>query len=85
MTTAEIVSLIKDVGVPVAMLLWFALRVEKRLEALAAGQLAQTEALTKVAKSLEQVDDHFERSGPHRVLPAQPSTDRPPTDPRSDR
>jgi hypothetical protein len=69
-TTAEIVSLIKDVGVPVAMLVWFALRVERRLDALISGQIDSAKAMARVAAALEQVDDHLvENTGKHIVPP----------------
>ena len=75
-----IVGLIKDVGVPVAMLVWFALRVERKLDTLAAGQIEATKAMTRVASALEQVDDHLEITGRHRIPPelrgAKPDKDK---------
>jgi hypothetical protein len=68
MTTAEIIQIVKDVGVPVAMLVWFALRVEKKLDEIDKhqvdatakiheGQLETARQLSRVASALEQVDD----------------------------
>ena len=68
MTTTEIVQLVKDVGVPVAMLVWFAWRVEKKLDEIDKhqidatakiheGQLETAKQLARVAAALEQVDD----------------------------
>lgn len=72
MTTTEIVQLIKDVGVPVAMLVWFAIRVEKRLDSIAELLTKNVEAQTKVAAALEQVDDHLDRNTPAHGLPVVP-------------
>ena len=64
MTTAEVVQIIKDLGVPIAMLVWFAWRVEKKLDALADLLTKNVEAQAKVAAALEQVDDHLDRHTP---------------------
>ena len=76
-----IVSLIKDVGVPIAMLVWFALRVERKLDEINASHLAAMErgreaqietakALQRAASAMEQVDHHLD-SGVHHLTPEQ--------------
>jgi hypothetical protein len=63
MTTAEMIQIVKDLGVPIAMLGWFAWRVERRLDAIADLLTRNIEAQAKVAAALEHVDDHLDRHG----------------------
>lgn len=70
MTTAEVVQIIKDLGVPIAMLVWFAWRVERRLDQIADLLVRNVEAQTKVAAALEHVDDHLDRHTPPMGTPA---------------
>lgn len=72
MTTTEIVQMVKDVGVPVAMLVWFALRVEKKLDTIADLLTKNVESQAKVAAALEQVDDHLDRHTPPMGTPLAP-------------
>ena len=76
-----IVALIKDVGVPIAMLVWFALRVERKLDEINASHLASAEksretqietakALQRAASAMEQMDHHLD-SGVHSLTAEQ--------------
>ncbi len=81
MTTVEIVQFIKDVGVPVAMLAWFALRMEKKVDAMTESNNKvtasidknteatnrTTDALQRVADALQRLD---ERNTPPLGIPA---------------
>lgn len=71
MESKELIGVIKDVGVPIAMLLWFALRVEKKLEAIA-GQLVELvkTVLTMVKELSEARADVREVTGKH-IVPAE--------------
>jgi len=86
MSPNDAVQLIRDLGFPIFVCLWFMLRLEKKLDAIVAAMRART-ALLNADDGVQAIDEAVETSkviatnaAVHRAPPPLPAPDSTPVD-----